>query len=111
MPLVALARISKALLSMAHSIFWLVLQHGGFLPDHETTPSISLFAIVVVPGKMFAQAYKDKGLDPVNLGRTLEDTGTVTSALIPWNTCGAYQSKVLRAWGQSTISFMPSSIG
>jgi len=44
---------------------------------------------------MFAQAYKDKGLDPVNLSRTLEDTGTVTSALIPWNTCGAYQSKVL----------------
>lgn len=44
---------------------------------------------------MFAKAYKDKGLAPENLSRTLEDAGTVTSALIPWNTCGAYQSGVL----------------
>ena len=44
---------------------------------------------------MFAKAYKDKGLAPENLSRTLEDTGTVTSALIPWNTCGAYQASVL----------------
>jgi NhaC family Na+:H+ antiporter len=44
---------------------------------------------------MFEKAYKDKGLAPENLSRTLEDSGTVTSALIPWNTCGAYQSGVL----------------
>ena len=44
---------------------------------------------------MYAQAYKDKGLAPENLSRTLEDSGTVTSVLIPWNTCGAYQSGVL----------------
>ena len=44
---------------------------------------------------MFAQAYKDRGLAPENLSRTLEDSGTVTSVLIPWNTCGAYHSGVL----------------
>jgi NhaC family Na+:H+ antiporter len=43
---------------------------------------------------MFAKAYEDKGL-PENLSRTLETLGTVTSVLIPWNTCGAYQSGTL----------------
>jgi NhaC family Na+:H+ antiporter len=50
---------------------------------------------IVIPGKMFAEAYKKRGLAPENLSRTLEDSGTVTSVLIPWNTCGAYQSGVL----------------
>jgi len=50
---------------------------------------------IVIPGKMFAKAYDDRGLAPENLSRTLEDSGTVTSVLIPWNTCGAYQSGVL----------------
>lgn len=90
----ALARISKALLSMAHSIFGLFSSTVASCLTMNLTASDQYIAIVV-PGKMFAQAYKDKGLDPVNLSRTLEDTGTVTSALIPWNTCGAYQSKVL----------------
>jgi len=44
---------------------------------------------------MFSKAFKDKGLAPENLSRTLEDSGTVTSVLIPWNTCGAYHSGVL----------------
>jgi NhaC family Na+:H+ antiporter len=44
---------------------------------------------------MFAKAYEKKGLAPENLSRTLEDSGTVTSVLVPWNTCGAYHSGVL----------------
>ena len=44
---------------------------------------------------MYKKAFDQKGLHPVNLSRTLEDSGTVTSALIPWNTCGAYQAGVL----------------
>jgi NhaC family Na+:H+ antiporter len=44
---------------------------------------------------MFQKAYHERGLAPENLSRTLEDSGTVTSVLIPWNTCGAYQSGVL----------------
>ncbi len=53
------------------------------------------YLAIVVPGKMFSNAYKDRGLAPENLSRTLEDSGTVTSVLIPWNTCGAYQAGVL----------------
>ena len=54
--------------------------------------------------EMFKKAYEDKGLAPENLSRTLEDSGTVTSALIPWNTCGAYQSVTL---GVSTFEYLP----
>ncbi|HSO88575.1 MAG TPA: Na+/H+ antiporter NhaC family protein, partial [Draconibacterium sp.] len=53
------------------------------------------YLAIVVPGKMFSKAFQEKGLAPENLSRTLEDSGTVTSVLVPWNTCGAYQSKVL----------------
>ena len=53
------------------------------------------YLAIVIPGKMFKKAYQDKNLAPENLSRTLEDSGTVTSVLIPWNTCGAYQSGVL----------------
>ena len=49
------------------------------------------YLAIVIPGKMFKKAYENKGLAPENLSRTLEDSGTVTSVLIPWNTCGAYQ--------------------
>ena len=59
---------------------------------------------IVVPGKMFEKTYKDKGLAPENLSRTLEDSGTVTSVLIPWNTCGAAQSAVL---GVATLTYLP----
>ena len=53
------------------------------------------YLAIVVPGKMYSKAFKEKGLAPENLSRTLEDSGTVTSVLIPWNTCGAYHSGVL----------------
>lgn len=53
------------------------------------------YLAIVVPGRMFKDVYKKRGLAPQNLSRTLEDSGTVTSVLIPWNTCGAYQSSVL----------------
>ena len=59
---------------------------------------------IVVPGKMFEKTFKDKGLAPENLSRTLEDSGTVTSVLIPWNTCGAAQSAVL---GVATLTYLP----
>ncbi len=54
------------------------------------------YLAIVVPGRMYAKAYKDQGLAPENLSRTLEDAGTVTSVLFPWNTCGAAQSSVLQ---------------
>lgn len=53
------------------------------------------YLAIVVPGRMFAKIYKKRELHPKVLSRTLEDSGTVTSVLVPWNTCGAYHSTVL----------------
>ncbi len=90
----ALKAISKALLNMAKTIFGLFSSTVASCIILNLTASDQYLAIVV-PGKMFQKAYKDKNLAPENLSRTLEDSGTVTSALVPWNTCGAYQSGVL----------------
>lgn len=90
----ALQRISTALLEKAQSTFQLFASTAASCVTINLTASDQYLSIVL-PGKMFEQAYKDKGLAPENLSRTLEDTGTVTSVLIPWNTCGAYQSGVL----------------
>ncbi|WP_250859973.1 Na+/H+ antiporter NhaC [Oceanirhabdus seepicola] len=56
---------------------------------------------IVLPGRMYKDVYIEKGLDPRNLSRTLEDSGTVTSPFIPWNTCGATMTKFLGVgpWG------------
>ncbi len=53
------------------------------------------YLAIVIPGRMYKDAYDEAGLEPRLLSRTLEDAGTMTSALIPWNTCGAYMSSVL----------------
>ncbi|MCC1483635.1 Na+/H+ antiporter NhaC [Winogradskyella immobilis] len=90
----ALARITKALLSFASTVFGLFASTVISCLGLNTIASDQYLAIVI-PGKMFKKAYEDKGLAPENLSRTLEDSGTVTSVLIPWNTCGAYQSSVL----------------
>lgn len=90
----ALARISKALLNLFHTTFGLFASTVFSCLALNVTASDQYLAIVV-PGKMFAKAYKDKGLAPENLSRSLEDSGTVTSVLVPWNTCGAYHSGVL----------------
>ena len=90
----ALSRISMALLSLATSTFGLFASTVASCLALNVTASDQYLALVI-PGKMFKKAYKDKGLAPENLSRTLEDSGTVTSVLIPWNTCGAFQSSVL----------------
>lgn len=53
------------------------------------------YMAIVMPGRMYKEEFEKRGLAPVNLSRTLEDGGTITSALIPWNTCGAYMQGVL----------------
>lgn len=99
----ALARISQALLKLAKSTFGLFASTVGSCLALNITASDQYLAIVV-PGKMFKKAYHDKGLAPENLSRTLEDSGTVTSVLVPWNTCGAYQSGTL---GVDTFDYLP----
>ena len=90
----ALERISNALLNWAQTTFQLFASTVASCLAINLTASDQYLSIVI-PGKMFAKAYKDRKLAPENLSRTLEDSGTVTSVLIPWNTCGAYQSSVL----------------
>jgi NhaC family Na+:H+ antiporter len=90
----ALQAISNAFLKWAHTTFQLVAGTAASSLTVNLTASDQYLAIVV-PGKMFTQAYRDRKLAPENLSRTLEDAGTVTSVLVPWNTCGAYQSGVL----------------
>ncbi|MFQ3341068.1 MAG: NhaC family Na+:H+ antiporter [Flavobacteriaceae bacterium] len=90
----ALESISNALLNWAQTTFQLFASTVVSCLAINLTASDQYLSIVI-PGKMFAKAYKDRKLAPENLSRTLEDSGTVTSVLIPWNTCGAYQSGVL----------------
>ena len=90
----ALSKITEYLLQMSTSIF------GLFASTVLTCLGLNVIAsdqylAIVIPGKMFKKAFEERGLAPENLSRTLEDSGTVTSVLIPWNTCGAYQSSVL----------------
>jgi Na+:H+ antiporter, NhaC family len=58
----------------------------------------------VLPARMFRDEFEQRGLAPQVLSRAVEDSGTVTSVLVPWNTCGAYISGVL---GVSTASYLP----
>ena len=59
---------------------------------------------IVLPGRMFKDTYRRQKLDPKNLSRTLEDGGTLTSVLVPWNTCGAFMAQTL---GVSTLTYAP----
>lgn len=62
------------------------------------------YLAIIVPGRMYRNAYFKRGLHPKNLSRALEDSATLTSPLIPWNTCGAYMSGVL---GVSCFTYLP----
>lgn len=90
----ALAKITCTLLKMAKSIFGLFSSTVLSCIGLNVIASDQYLAIVI-PGKMYEKAFADRDLAPENLSRTLEDSGTVTSVLVPWNTCGAYQSTTL----------------
>ena len=62
------------------------------------------YMAIVLPGRMFKLEYERRGLAPENLSRTLEDSGTLTSPLVPWNTCGAYMAGTL---GVATFAYLP----
>ena len=98
-----LHKLSSSLMRLATNTASLIATTAGTCIFFNVTASDQYLAIVV-PGKMFKESYADKGLAPENLSRTLEDAGTVTSVLVPWNTCGATQASVL---GVSTLSYLP----
>jgi NhaC family Na+:H+ antiporter len=62
------------------------------------------YIAIIVPGRMYRTAYLELRLHPKNLSRALEDSGTMTSPLVPWNTCGAYMASVL---GVPTVAYLP----
>lgn len=98
-----LSTITNSLMKFVNSQKSLILTTSGTCLFLNITASDQYLAIVV-PGRMFASSYKKYGLDPKNLSRTLEDTATVTSPLVPWNTCGATHAGVL---GISTFIYLP----
>jgi NhaC family Na+:H+ antiporter len=98
-----LKRMAKAIISVVNSTGSLVASTVGTCVFFNITASDQYLAIVV-PGRMYADIYKSKGLAAQNLSRSLEDSGTVTSVLVPWNTCGAYHSSVLDV---STLVYAP----
>lgn len=65
------------------------------------------FLAITLPGRLFTPAYDDRGLNRLSLSRTLEDSATLTSALIPWNTCGAFMSATL---GVATFDYAPYAL-
>lgn len=98
-----LERLAKSILKLAQSTGSLIASTAGTCMVFNVTASDQYLAIVV-PGRMFAKEYEKRGLAPENLSRALEDSGTVTSALVPWNTCGAYHAGVL---GVATGTYLP----
>ncbi len=98
-----IARIMHSVKSLATNFFSLIACTTGTCIVTNISTSDQYIA-VALPGRMYAGLYKDMGYSSENLSRTLEDTGTVTSVLVPWNTCGAYHAAVL---GIGTFTYLP----
>jgi NhaC family Na+:H+ antiporter len=96
-------RIMQSVKSLATNFFSLVACTTGTCIVTNISTS-DQYNAVALPGRMYAGLYKDMGYASENLSRTLEDTGTVTSVLVPWNTCGAYHAAVL---GIGTLTYLP----
>ncbi|MBV7434347.1 Na+/H+ antiporter NhaC [Cardiobacteriaceae bacterium TAE3-ERU3] len=98
-----LQRLADAILSLVHSTGTLVGATVATCLFTNVTASDQYISIVV-PARMFKAAYAKARLMPKNLSRAVEDSGTVTSVLVPWNTCGAFFAGVL---GVPTLAYAP----
>ena len=98
-----LARLAAAILNLARSTGSLIAVTIFSCFGMNVLASDQYLAIIV-PGRMYRGAFLKRGLHPKNLSRALEDSATLTSPLIPWNTCGAYMSGVL---GVSCFTYLP----
>ena len=77
---------------------------GGFITN---VLAADQFLAITLPGRLFTRAYDDRGLNRLSLSRTLEDSATLTSVLIPWNTCGAFMTATL---GVATFEYAPYAL-
>jgi len=98
-----LERLIRSILAAARSTGSLI---SATLATSLTTNILAddQFIAIIIPGRIFRGEYARRGLAPVNLSRALEDAGTLTSALVPWNTCGAYMAATL---GVATLDYAP----
>ena len=106
----AVMETTKMLQKIANSILSFVRGTGSLIAATILTAigmnivASDQYISIVLPGRMFRAEYRRRGLDPCNLSRTLEDAGTLTSPLVPWNTCGAFMSQAL---GVATLTYLP----
>ncbi len=98
-----LQRIVKSILSMVHSTGSMIAATVATCIGANILTADQYIAIVL-PGRMYKLEFQKRGLDPKNLSRVLEDSGTITSPLIPWNTCGAFMAGTL---GVATFAYLP----
>ena len=98
-----LQKIAGSILKLVHGVGSLIGATLASCLVMNMTASDQYLAIVV-PGRMFKNAFEESGLKPKNLSRALEDSGTVTSVLVPWNSGGAYNAGVL---GVETLTYLP----
>ena len=95
--------IIRAILKLVHSTAALIIATVLTCIGTNMVTGDQYIAIVL-PGRMFRDAYREFRLAPVNLSRALEDSATVTSPLVPWNTCGAFMAASL---GVATLDYLP----
>ena len=98
--------VLKAILSVAKTTGSLILATVISCITMALTTGNSYLSILI-PGEMFRDAYKERGLHPKNLSRTLEDAGTVFVPLVPWSAAGAYMAATL---GVETLDYLPWAI-
>jgi len=101
-----LERVVRGVLSLAHSTASLIITTLATSLGVNAVAADQYIAIVL-PGRVYRKEYERRGLAPVNLSRALEDAGTLTSPLVPWNTCGAYMAATL---GVATVAYLPFTL-
>lgn len=98
-----LASIAKAVLKAVKGVGNLISATVGSAVFMNLTAS-DQYMTLIITGRMYKEAYQEANLQPQMLSRTLEDSGTITSVLVPWNTCGAFMASTL---GVSTLVYLP----
>lgn len=98
-----LERLIRGVLALARSTGSLIVATIGTALGCNLVAADQYMAIVLT-GRLFKPEYEKRGLAPENLSRALEDGGTLTSPLVPWNTCGAYMAVTL---GVGTMEYLP----
>jgi Na+:H+ antiporter, NhaC family len=101
-----LERLIRGVLAAARSTGALIAATLGTAVGTNVVAADQYMAIVLT-GRIFRPEYERRGLAPVNLSRALEDAGTMTSPLVPWNSCGAYMAATL---GVATLDYLPYAL-